>query len=227
MIKRPFNTLFMLTSIDGKISSGETDNLDCDKDWKEIKGVKEGLEQYYEIEQTTDLWSFNTGRVLSKVGFNERKDTPKKSPVSFVVIDNQQHLNENGLKYLSAWLDKLVIVTENKNYNSYGIKNLDVIYYDKIDFENLFEELYDTYKMPRITIQSGGTMNSILLRKGLIDNIRIIVAPIAVGGEKTSSLFDGYSLKDTSELGMLKGLKLINCKQLESSYLDLTYEVIN
>ena len=27
-----------------------------------IPGLKEGLHQYYEIEQTTDLWSFNTGR---------------------------------------------------------------------------------------------------------------------------------------------------------------------
>lgn len=60
---RPITTLFMLMSLDGKISPGASDDLDVDKDFLKIDGLKEGLPQYYEIEQTTDLWSFNTGRV--------------------------------------------------------------------------------------------------------------------------------------------------------------------
>lgn len=60
---RPVTTLFMLMSLDGKISPGASDELDVDKDFPSIEGLKEGLPQYYEIEQTTDLWSFNTGRV--------------------------------------------------------------------------------------------------------------------------------------------------------------------
>ena len=53
---RPITTLFMLMSVDGKISTGAIDNLDVDKDFPKIAGVREGLHQYYEIEQTTDLW---------------------------------------------------------------------------------------------------------------------------------------------------------------------------
>ena len=60
---RPITTLFMLMSVDGKISTGATDELDVDRDFPGIPGLREGLHQYYEIEQTTDLWSFNTGRV--------------------------------------------------------------------------------------------------------------------------------------------------------------------
>ena len=67
-MKRPITTLFMLESLDGKISSGNDDSLDVDKDWCKIRGVKEGLHQYYEIEQTTDLFSLNTGRVMAKIG---------------------------------------------------------------------------------------------------------------------------------------------------------------
>lgn len=40
---RSETTLFLLISVDGKISSGESDNLDADWDWKRIHGVKEGL----------------------------------------------------------------------------------------------------------------------------------------------------------------------------------------
>ena len=60
---RPITTLFMLMSLDGKISPGASDDLDVDKDFPKIEGLKEGLHQYYEIEQTTDLWSFNTGLI--------------------------------------------------------------------------------------------------------------------------------------------------------------------
>ena len=67
---RPITTLFMLMSVDGKISTGASDNLDVDKDFPKITGVKEGLHQYYEIEQTTDLWSLNSGRVQAKIGVN-------------------------------------------------------------------------------------------------------------------------------------------------------------
>ena len=74
MTERPITTLFMLESLDGKISSGNTDLLDADRDWCEIPGVKEGLHQYYEIEATTDYFSLNTGRVKEKIGVNERKE---------------------------------------------------------------------------------------------------------------------------------------------------------
>lgn len=48
-IDRSITTLFI--SVDGKISTGATDDLDVDKDFSKIKGVNEGLHQYYEIEQ--------------------------------------------------------------------------------------------------------------------------------------------------------------------------------
>ena len=57
---RTFNTLFMICSLDGKISTGETDERDVDKDFPKIKGVKEGLKQYYQLECRTDINSFNT-----------------------------------------------------------------------------------------------------------------------------------------------------------------------
>lgn len=46
---RPITTLFMLMSVDGKIITGATDDLDIDKDFPKIAGVREGLHQYYDI----------------------------------------------------------------------------------------------------------------------------------------------------------------------------------
>ena len=113
-MNRPVTTLFMLMSLDGKISPGASDDLDVDKDFPNIDGLKEGLHQYYEIEQTTDLWSFNTGRVQEKMGANE-KPFPEKTPISFVLLDNS-HLNEHGVRYFCAKSKEFVLITSNKNH---------------------------------------------------------------------------------------------------------------
>jgi len=89
MNQRLYTTLFLLVSVDGKISTGDTDAMDVDKDYPKIVGVKEGLKQYYDLELETDLFSFNTGRVFTKVGMNEKTDEPKKLPASFVVCCNR------------------------------------------------------------------------------------------------------------------------------------------
>jgi 2,5-diamino-6-(ribosylamino)-4(3H)-pyrimidinone 5'-phosphate reductase len=88
MKTRPITTLFMLSSVDGKISTGASDALEADSGFSIIGGVRQGLRQYYEIEQTTDLWSLNSGRVQAKMGVNE-KSLPHRTQASFV-RDRQQ-----------------------------------------------------------------------------------------------------------------------------------------
>ena len=69
---RPKTILFMLMSLDGKISTGDCDALDMDQDFPNIKGVREGLYQYYDLEKHTDIHSLNTGKVQAKIGMNQR-----------------------------------------------------------------------------------------------------------------------------------------------------------
>ena len=230
MNNRPVTTLFMLECLDGKISSGSSDCLDADRDWSRIDGVKEGLQQYYEIEQTTDLYSLNTGRVMAKIGINDRGDIPNKSPVSFIIIDNKPHLNERGIEYLCKWVKTLYLVTTNKNHIAYEMQakfeNLVILNYDMLDLKLLLEDLYDKYNIYRLTIQSGGNLNGLFLREDLIDYVNIVIAPLLVGGRDTSTLVDGESIKSIDELDKLKALELLECKKLENSYIQLKYKVI-
>lgn len=228
---KPITTLFMLTSVDGKISTGSNDKLDVDKDFPKIRGIKEGLKQYYEIEQTTDLHSLNSGRVLAKVGANKPQKNLVKLPVSFLIIDNEPHLNKIGVDNFLRKSKKLYIITTNKNHPAFKRKdadNLEIIYYkNKIDFVDLFRKLKLDYKIKRMTIQTGGTLNSIFLRNKLIDKISIVVAPTLIGGKDTPSLIDGKSLSFVKELSLIKALKLTEVKKLNDSYLHLKYDVIN
>ncbi len=225
---RPITTLFMLMSVDGKISTGASDHLDVDKDFPKIAGVKEGLHQYYEIEQTTDLWSLNSGRVQAKIGINSA-DMPNKTPVSFVVIDNS-HLKEHGVRYLCALSKQFVLVTSNAKHPAFEIEedNLHIIYQnEQLSLKDVLTKLKSQYSCERITIQTGGTLNELFLREKLIDYIDIVVAPVLIGGKDTSTLIDGKSLLSESELSRLGVLKLQECVVLENSYLRLRYRVIH
>ena len=224
---RPITTLFMLMSVDGKISTGAADELDVDKDFPQIAGVSEGLHQYYEIEQTTDLWSPNSGRVQAKMGVNS-KEMPNKTPVSFVIIDNK-HLTEKGIRYFCALSKTFVLITSNPEHPAFHIKEADfhIIYQKELSLKSALIKLKSEYGCERITVQTGGTLNGLFLREKLFDYVDIVVAPILIGGKDTSTLIDGKSLLSQRELSKLGVLKLQECVVLENAYLRLRYEVIH
>ena len=229
---RPITTLFMLESLDGKINSGNSDALDVDRDWKNIPGLKEGLQQYYDIESNTDIFSLNTGRVMAKIGVNERKDEPEKmDAVTFVIIDNAPHLNERGIDYLCRWVGKLILVTTNSEHPAYELRdkydNLVIFGYEKLDLGQVLTDMYDQFGAERLTIQSGGSLNGAFLREDLIDYVNVVVAPVLVGGKDTPTLIDGEAISTTEELDKIRPMKLIECKALSDSYVQLRYEVIH
>ena len=225
-MERAITTLFMLTSVDGKISTGSTDALDVDRDYPKLPGVREGLHQYYEIEQTTDLWSFNTGRVQAKMGVN-KKEMPPGTPVSFVLLDNH-HLTEHGVRYFCSLSKHAVVITTNAEHPAFQVKadNLHIIYQDQLSLSDALKRLKNEYGCDRLTVQSGGTVNGLFLREKLLDYVDIVVAPILIGGKETPTLIDGKSLTSDKELSGLGILKLADCTVLQDSYIRLRYEVV-
>src|SRR3989344_5137691 len=120
---RPVTTLFMIESLDGKISTGDVDELDVDKDFKRIVGVKEGLQQYYELEKKTDWVSFNSGKVQAKVGVNERTWDKEPDDICFAVVDNKPHLNKQGAEYFAKRSAHFYLITTNKNHPAFELQN--------------------------------------------------------------------------------------------------------
>jgi 2,5-diamino-6-(ribosylamino)-4(3H)-pyrimidinone 5'-phosphate reductase len=230
-MERPITTLFMLMSVDGKISTGFVEERDVDKDLPKIDGIKDGLKQYYEIEQTTDLFSMNSGKVMAKVGANIEKENIKKSPVSFIIIDNKPHLTDIGVNYFIKLSKIFYLVTNNKNHPAFQYRdaeNMEIIFYEnEINFTDLFFRLKNKYNIEKMTIQTGGTLNSIILREKLIDKISIVIAPALIGGKETPTLVDGDSIKSFDELKKIKALKLTEIIKLNESCINLKYDVIN
>ncbi|MFO0862559.1 MAG: dihydrofolate reductase family protein [Candidatus Saccharibacteria bacterium] len=228
-MNKPHTTLFMLMSFDGKISTGTIEERDFDKDLAKVGKIADGLKQYYQLEEETDLFSLNTGKVMAKVGWNDEKASIDKLPVSFVIIDSKPHLTNLGVTNLLKRTKKLYIVTTNKEHPAYNIKDddLEVMHFDKqIDFVKLFADLANM-GVDRLTVQSGGTLNAVLFRAGLIDELSVVIAPLIVGGKDTPTLVDGASLVTGEDLRQLRPLELIEVKKLDGSYIHMKYKVIN
>lgn len=232
MRSKPITTLFMLSSLDGKISTGDKDTMDVDTDYSKISGIKEGLYQYYDLEKKTDLYFLISGRVMTKgsgsLDINNRKDEPKKIGANCIIVDNN-HLKESGISYLLKKFKSLTIVTSNKSHIAIKMKsaNLNCIKYNnQVNFPDLFKKLKNN-GVRRLTIQSGGTLNATLLRNNLIDKVSIVVAPCLIGGKDTSSLIDGESLHTQKELKHIKALKLKEYTVMKNSFIHLVYEVKN
>jgi 2,5-diamino-6-(ribosylamino)-4(3H)-pyrimidinone 5'-phosphate reductase len=89
---------------------------------------------------------------------------------------------------------------------------------DHIDFAEAFEELGSRYSVTTIVTDTGGTLNSVLLDAGLIDEISLVVAPVLCGKVEVPVYNNpGGSIQ----------LELVRSHTLDGGFLHLVYRVFS
>lgn len=222
---RPYTTLFLLSSVDGKISSGNGSMFNARKDWYHVPTIAIGLQQFVDIKQTVDSWLFTTAKTLLSFNVNHLNYTPERTEASVAIIDNHQRLTRHGRQILSNYYRNIVIFTEHPDYPE-DTGNVTVIYQKKFDLATMLQTLKNNFAISNITIEAGGKINAELFKMDLIDRISIVMAPLIVGGQNTPSIADGESITDLADINTLTQLKLESIHQLENSFLQMNYSVI-
>ena len=97
-----------------------------------------------------------------------------------------------------------------------------VIGEDHVDFTEALDQLNSRYGVKVVRLESGGTLNGVLLRLGLVDEIHLLIHPVLVGGSSPKSFFRASDLE--SEKGVVP-LKLKSIDKLKGGILLVTYEV--
>lgn len=229
----PETTLFMLMSMDGKISTGLGNSYDVDSDFPKIKGIREGLHQYYEKEQETDLWSLVTGKTMAKIGINTGNLTLANVEGLHRVIVGVKDLTRIGIK----------AIVDNTNYTHFIVDgekdlrevSLALIGYPKSAYTvRMFKKSYHDPKAwlkylkhigcDKITLQAGSTVNGAFAESHVIDHVHVVMAPVLIGGATTPGLIGGNDRKNG--LSHLNVLKLVSVVPLNNSYVDLMYDVM-
>lgn len=224
-MNRPITTLFMLQSIDGKISFNDTGRLDFDDKIPKLKYSAKGINRYYEAELSMDDTTLISGKTLECIGWNE-KTVRENKELTLVIIDNN-HLTREGLLRLHNSNRRIILVTKRPWY----LKNMDklpydVIYYreDKCSITNVLYVLYKKYGIKYVTVQGGGEINAALFKERCIDYIDIIIAPFIVGGKNTPGCVGGESLIDDADVSeAINEYSLISVDSVGDSYVRVRY----
>jgi 2,5-diamino-6-(ribosylamino)-4(3H)-pyrimidinone 5'-phosphate reductase len=106
-----------------------------------------------------------------------------------------------------------------------GDRNIDFVRAgeDHVDLRAALEELCDRYDIRVIRADSGGTLNGILLKEGLVDELSILLNASIVGGEDATSYIKappGWSKED------MVGLKLTFVEEMDDDTVWLRYDVV-
>jgi 2,5-diamino-6-(ribosylamino)-4(3H)-pyrimidinone 5'-phosphate reductase len=147
-----------------------------------------------------------------------------------VVVDSRGRLrNWHLLRVEPYWRDVLALCSQSTPdiYLDY-LQKRHVEYIvagqDRVDLRAALEELNARHGVQLVRVDSGGILNGVLLRAGLVDEVSVLVNPSLVGGTTPRSIFQAPDL--TSAEGVVK-LRLAHVEQMEGHVVWLRYEVIN
>jgi 2,5-diamino-6-(ribosylamino)-4(3H)-pyrimidinone 5'-phosphate reductase len=94
---------------------------------------------------------------------------------------------------------------------------------DHVDFRQALDTLYQGYNIRVLRVDSGGTLNGLLLRAGLVDELSLLVHPCLVGENSTSFFIDPGS-------GFQEGVISLHLQHLEAlrdGLIWIIYELVN
>jgi 2,5-diamino-6-(ribosylamino)-4(3H)-pyrimidinone 5'-phosphate reductase len=94
---------------------------------------------------------------------------------------------------------------------------------DHVDMRAALEALDLRYGVKTVRLDSGGTLNGVLLREGLVDEVSVLIHPSLVGGTSPRSIYRAPDL--TSPEGAIP-LRLTRFETMQGDIVWLVYEVI-
>src|SRR3989344_977825 len=217
--KRPETALFLSVSVDGRITSHDSDPFDTDKTWKDQPGVRAILQRFYDFSDPHTC-SLTTGLAMKKAGVNFRVETPQKMNVPLIVFDAEKDLTPRGMLYLSQCVKHLYIIGYLSIYKKLKKKPKNLIWIPYEKRAPLLEVMHQLYTrgVRAVVMHSAGLLNARWIAEGLVDHLTVIVAPLLVGKNGTSMLMDTVPFS-------VRPLTLVETRAISDSYLFLRYDV--
>lgn len=97
----------------------------------------------------------------------------------------------------------------------------------RVDLPTALRKLHFLFKINKLLLEGGGTFNGSMLRAGLVDELSLVLLPIAdAGGPAVTSLFDLSPSAPTPKRAAAR-LRLASLKRLPHDVLWLRYRVVS
>jgi riboflavin biosynthesis pyrimidine reductase len=230
MKNRPYVICHMGSSVDGRIIA---------ENWGDKKDRFGSL--YEDCHKSFDSQAWMVGRITMEKNFTEGRQ-PKpvkaakhierkafigdKSAKSFAIaVDAKGKLGWEENEIAGDHIIEILSESVSDEYLQY-LQDKSVSYLfagkDSLDFNIVLSQLHDIFKIQTLMLEGGGHINGSLLNAGLIDELSLLILPVADGTINSPTTFEvGNFLpkKDAQQL------KLIDVKRLEHDVLWLKYRL--
>jgi 2,5-diamino-6-(ribosylamino)-4(3H)-pyrimidinone 5'-phosphate reductase len=205
----------------------------------QIEGFAANLGVYYGLigHWQEDATLVGTGTVLRAMAAEPPEDDsaaedlardPADTRPLLVVPDSRGRVRTwSALRRSGYWRDCLALVSRQTpaEYLAYArSQRVRTLAYgdDHVDLAAALEDLAEREGVRTVRVDSGGTLNGVLLWAGLVDEISVLVHPVVVGGETRHALFGAAGgLADQKAMD----ITLEHLAQLEGGLVWLRYSV--
>jgi 2,5-diamino-6-(ribosylamino)-4(3H)-pyrimidinone 5'-phosphate reductase len=163
----------------------------------------------------------------------EAFEPPERGPDDprplLVIVDSRGRFRHwQQIRKEPYWRDVIALCSDStsKTYLSY-LQERHIKYIlagdDHVDLRVALEELNTRYQVKVVRVDSGGILNGVLLRAGLVDEVSVLVDPCLVGGTTPSSIFVAPDLASAESV---IPLRLIHVENVKGDTVWLCYEVV-
>lgn len=198
---KPYVILNAAMTLDGKIAT-ETGSSN-------ISG-KEDLIRVHELRKEVDAIMVGINTVIAddpRLTVHKIESKKEDNPIR-VVVDGKGRIpiesritNDDAPTIIAVSDDYKSDLTASDKYQVLKNKGVDFFFAGEkqVDLVKLMDYLYEK-GVRTLMLEGGSTLNFSMIKDGLIDEIRICVAPMVVGGVNAISLFggDGFMTMDES-----------------------------
>ena len=198
---KPYVILNAAMTLDGKIAT-ETGSSN-------ISG-KEDLIRVHELRKEVDAIMVGINTVIAddpRLTVHKIESKKEDNPIR-VVVDGKGRIpiesritNDDAPTIIAVSDDYKSDLTASDKYHVLKNKGVDFFFAgeNQVDLAKLMNYLYEK-GVRTLMLEGGSTLNFSMIKDGLIDEIRICVAPMVVGGVNAISLFggDGFMTMDES-----------------------------
>ena len=189
---RPYVILNAAMTLDGKIATSTGSS--------NVSG-KEDLERVHELRKECDAIMVGIGTVLAddpRLTVHKIDAKPEDNPVR-VVVDSKcrtpiaARITNKDARTIIAGANEYkydFMVTD--RYETFKKRGVDFFFSGdkRVDLSLLMSYLHEE-GIEKLMLEGGATLNFSMIKAGLIDEIRICVAPMVVGGANAKTFFDG------------------------------------
>lgn len=219
---KPHVLIHNAVSVDGRI------------DW-----FKANIEKFYDLTSNWDEDATLTGSETLLAAYEnmegtdavekvEEKDPNDARPL-LIVVDSRGRLRVwHQLRREPYWRDAIALISQSTPPEYVDYLHKEKVEYittglQRVDMRLALEEVNKKYGIKHVRVDSGGTLNGVLLREGLVDEVSLLVHPCLVGGMSAKSIYRAQDLE--SAAGVIN-LLLVKVNVVEKEYVWMHYEVV-